>query len=140
MTIIVDLSVALKWYVAEDGSDLALAILDSADILAAPEYLHVEAANAMWAAVEKKRRFSAEIAWDVLSSLRASRILQLMPTSPLLETATRLAFEIRHPVYDCIYLAAALAIDGYVLTADRAFVDSATVQRRYADRVRLLGD
>jgi predicted nucleic acid-binding protein len=60
VTIIVDLSVALKWYVAEDGSDLALAVLDTADILAAPEYLHVEAANAMWAAVEKKRRFSAE--------------------------------------------------------------------------------
>ena len=45
---VIDASVALKWVLAEDASDRALALL-AKDALAAPELFWIECANVLWA-------------------------------------------------------------------------------------------
>lgn len=52
--------------------------------------------------------------------------------------ALDLASELGHPVYDCLYLAVALRRDATVVTADGGFVEAASRNPIYRDRVRLL--
>lgn len=61
------------------------------------------------------------------SALFAARLLQaaeieFLPAYSLLEAATRIALEIGHPAYDCLYLALAAQLDCRFATADERFV------------------
>jgi predicted nucleic acid-binding protein len=59
----------------------------------------------------------------------------LVATAPLVERALHLAHEIEHPLYDCVYLAAAEAVTATVATADRRFFErcsQSTVRSRIA--------
>jgi len=47
---------------------------------------------------------------------------ELWPTVWLVRRALQIATELRHPVYDCFYLALAEAEDAAVVTADRRLV------------------
>jgi predicted nucleic acid-binding protein len=113
--LVVDASVAVKWVVEEDGTEDALALRRKARLIA-PDLLAAECANILW---KKARR--GELSMD--EAVFAARLLQradfeLVPTRPLLESATRLAVELDHPAYDCVYLALALAKDCKLATAD----------------------
>jgi predicted nucleic acid-binding protein len=50
MTLVVDASVALKWYLIEDGAEPARQILADGDTLVAPELVVAEVCNACWLA------------------------------------------------------------------------------------------
>jgi predicted nucleic acid-binding protein len=65
----------------------------------------------------------------------AARLLQgssieVLPTRSLLEPATRLAVELDHPAYDCLYLALAIEKDCPFVTADERFRDKLRRTRR----------
>lgn len=64
---------------------------------------------------------------------------RLAPSAPLLDEAFRLSFRLRHPVYDCLFLALGLREDARVLTADRMF-HAAAGKSDFADSVILLED
>ena len=135
MTIVVDASVAVKWVLRESDSDAADALLDHHDLMAPVLWL-AEAANALWC-----RARIGEITADEADQ-RISELLNAPVASPAIERhlgpALRLATEIGHPVYDCLYLALALHHDTHVVTADRRFA-AAAARPDLADRVRLLG-
>jgi len=134
MTIVVDASVALKWILPEDGSDLADALL-SQDIIA-PSFWLTEAANALWRNVQMKK----------LKSQEASFLLQELLNAPVVSVSTHdelphalvLANELAHPVYDCVYLALALRENIDVVTADRHFAALASRRADLRDRIRML--
>lgn len=116
---VVDVSVAIKWVIEEDGTREALAVRTYGRLLA-PDLLVAECANILW---EKVRR--AEL--SVNEAQFAARLLQasdieFLPTHSLLETATRLAIDTDHPAYDCLYLAVAIQQNCPFITADEAFV------------------
>jgi predicted nucleic acid-binding protein len=132
--IVVDASVALKWVVGETGSDAADALLDQ-DLIAPVLWL-AEAANALW----RKARIgdiTVDQASARLSELREAPVASL-PIEPHIEPALKLAMEIGHPVYDCLYLALALHHQTHVVTADRRFFASAASTPGLAGGVRLL--
>ena len=113
--VVIDASIAIKWVVEEDGTPEALRILGTRP-LSSPDLLLAECANILW---KKVRR--AELARD--EAIMASRVLQrsdveILPTRALMETATRLAIELDHPAYDCVYLALALENGWPFVTAD----------------------
>lgn len=115
MSLVVDASIAVKWVVEEEGTEEALSLRRKAKLIA-PDLLAAECSNILW---KKVRR--GELAKD--EALLAARLLQnadleLLPTRPLLESATRLAVELDHPAYDCVYLALALAKGCNFVTAD----------------------
>jgi predicted nucleic acid-binding protein len=96
--------------------------------LIAPDIMPVEAANAWW----KKVRRGEMAAVDLEEALGGLLGLGLMlaPTVSLLERSARTALEIRHPVYDCVYLSLAAERGASLATADDRL-------RRAAERMRI---
>ena len=134
MRIVVDASVVLKWVFDEPDSEAAVAL--RGDDLMAPVLWLAEAANALWRRV-RINDITAEEAIAHFSELAHAPVTSVA-IEPYLGRALKLAIEIGHPVYDCVYLAVALHHDTHVVTADRRFV-AAAEGPDFAGRVRLLG-
>ncbi|HEY2048419.1 MAG TPA: type II toxin-antitoxin system VapC family toxin [Caulobacteraceae bacterium] len=112
---VIDASVAIKWVVTEEGTEQAVSLL-SAGPLSAPDLLVAECANILWKKVARSELTPEE-------ALLAARILEraeieLHPMRSLLEPAARLAIDLDHPAYDCVYLALAIANGWQFVTAD----------------------
>jgi predicted nucleic acid-binding protein len=134
--LVIDASIAIKWVVQEEGSEAALALRTRAELIA-PDLMIAECANILWKKVERNEVSKSE-------ALIAARLLQranvdILSTRNLLEPATRLAIELEHPAYDCIYLALAIEMDCRFGTADKAFVRKIS-SAPLADRVVALAD
>ena len=136
MTVVIDASVALKWVLAEEGSDAADALLE-VDDLVAPSLWQLEVANALWRRVVRGELSSPE-ADERLTALLSAPVATV-PLEEVLAAAFRLAGDLNHPVYDCLYLALALREDTHVVTADRRFVAAAGALPALFARVRMLG-
>jgi predicted nucleic acid-binding protein len=131
--IVVDASVALKWVLDEPGSEAAVALRDRE--LIAPALWLAETANALWRHA-RTGDISDDEAATYFSELLQAPVASL-PIETHLEPALKLAIEIGHPVYDCIYLALALHHQTQVVTADRRFASAASTPA-LAGSVRLL--
>jgi predicted nucleic acid-binding protein len=133
--VIIDASVAFKLIVDEAGSEEAIKWIGQAELVG-PTLIHCEVGNALWKRVRKgELAEDAEIA-DRLADL--DHLIRTIDETPLVARALRLAIELAHPVYDCIYLALAEANEDELLTADGRFI-RAVVGTPYAARVRELG-
>ncbi len=132
--IVVDASVMVKWALPEAGYEAAKALRHEA--LAAPELCYAECANALWRR-SRLGEFTAEQAVELLRALQAIK-LEITPMAQLAFEALTLATSLNHPVYDCFYLAVAVARDCSLVTADTRF-HKAVAGSPYAGRVRLLG-
>jgi predicted nucleic acid-binding protein len=135
--IVLDASVAAKAYLEEPGSDEAIALLTGREPLLAPELIRVEVAAALLRrfrmgelALEDARRRCEH--W--LERLRQA-LFRLTPDHELLDDAILLSGLLKHPLQDCLYLAAARRFDARLITADRGFRDRA---HPLDDRVTLL--
>ncbi len=136
MTIVVDASVALKWVIEEPGSDEARSLRGQA--LSAPAVWLAEAANTLWRKA-RKNEITVQEARSSFALLQAAPVAATPVEMDIAEALT-LAVELDHPVYDCLYLAAALREDAYVLTADMRFARAVARHADLKDRVRKLGD
>jgi predicted nucleic acid-binding protein len=130
--LVVDSSVALKWFLEDEpGSDVATDLLaahaeDSVAILV-PELLLIEVAHAF-----RRRAVLAEV-YQTVDSLFEFDLL-IVPLEPwLLRSAARIAAEARLALYDAVFVALAAQLDAELVTADRAQAASG------ACRVRLIG-
>ena len=116
MTLVVDASVATKWFVAEPDSPDARALLISGEALIAPDLVVAEACNVAW----KKRR-AGQITPAQAADL-AAEIGRFFDTLIALESlaprALAIADDLAHPVYDCFYLALAEQAAARLVTAD----------------------
>lgn len=135
MPLVVDASVAFKWFVPEASSESALEYLSSDELLWAPDLLLTEIANALYVRLRSiEGGFpAAEAAVARLPSLYSS----LLPTRDYVPAALRLSFELRHAIYDCTYLAVCEAHDLRFVTADKEFAGKLR-GTRYGPRVELL--
>jgi predicted nucleic acid-binding protein len=135
MPLAVDASVAFKWFVPEAGGEAALALLDSDEPLWAPDLVLMELGNALTGRLRPLADgFAvATAAIDRLGALYS----RLLPSSDFVRRAMHLSFELRHPIYDCIYLAMVEREDIKLVTADEKFV-RLMANTAYADRVELL--
>jgi predicted nucleic acid-binding protein len=133
VNVVVDASVAIKWFLPEPLSHEAERLLGGGDALFAPDFLLIEFGNIVW----KKVRLGELARSDgdaAVAALRSGPV-SLVDTTPLVERALHLAHEIDHPLYDCLYLATAEAVSATVATADRRFFDRcalSTMQSRIA--------
>ena len=134
---IVDASVAVKWFMREPDSHLARAFGASATVMLAPEFLVLEVANALRKAVATGA-VSRDYAEQSIAIAR--RIFDpLIETDSLINKAFTSSLTLRHPIYDCLYLAAAERLDLPLITADAAFV-AKLAGTPFAQRVVLLAD
>jgi predicted nucleic acid-binding protein len=115
--LVVDASVALKWFVREEGSDRAAAILESHATLIAPDLIVAEACNAAWRSWRAGGLHPAQRA-AVAEKLPAA-LDAIIPCAGLAPRAMALAAKLDHPAYDCFYLALAEQRAATLVTADR---------------------
>jgi predicted nucleic acid-binding protein len=132
---VVDASIAVKWVVEEDGTPQALALRQRARLIA-PELLVAECANILWKKV-RRRELSKDEAVLASRLLQAAEI-ELQSTRSLLEPATRIAIELDHPAYDCVYIALAVANGCQFVTADESLVHKLDQSRQQALRDRVV--
>jgi predicted nucleic acid-binding protein len=121
VNLVVDASVAIKWFAPEVLSPEAESLLDGGDALFAPDLLLLECGNIIWKKVRLGELARAD--GDAALAVLRSGPIDLLDTRPLVERALQLAHELKHPVYDCVYLAVAEAVDAMLVTADRRFFD-----------------
>ncbi len=122
MNLVIDASVAIKWFLAENLHAEARRLLDGDDILHAPDLLPVEMANAAWKKAKRKEIDGGQAKAIALAHLRG--VPELRPSADLIDRALQMALELDHPVHDCVYLACAEAVGGIVATADKRFQDA----------------
>jgi predicted nucleic acid-binding protein len=132
--IVIDASVAVKWVLDEPNVEAATAL--RAYELIAPAFWLLEAASVLWRR-SRSGEFNTDDALEFLLELQNAPVASL-PIEPYLGSALRLAADVSHPVYDCLYLAVAIQHETHVVTDDRRFAAIAA-RPGFAGRVRLLG-
>ena len=135
--IVLDASVAVKWYVKEKGSDEADDFLSGEQRPVAPELIRAEVFSAL---CNQHRLYGKPKEPVALLCGRWTRDLQeisvrLFENAPLMEPAWNIALAFQHAIYDCIYLALAEQLGVPLVTADDAFIRK--VKRKFP-RVQLL--
>jgi predicted nucleic acid-binding protein len=123
-TLVVDASVAAKWFLPEPDAPAALRLLDGRRRLAAPDLIYCEVGNIIW-------RLSAR---KLLSPDEASRMIEDFLSMPLeiydsasvLPSALEIAITTKRTVYDSLYLALAIELDATVVTADHRWANALT--------------
>lgn len=116
---VVDASVVVKWVSMEADSDQALFLMRNRRLLA-PDLLVAEIANTLATKI-RLRELSLSEAQEAAGFIRAVRI-EFAATADFMATAIDLAATLRHPAYDCFYLALALAKGVRFVTADSRFL------------------
>lgn len=105
--VVVDASIAVKWYVPEIHSEAAAKLLSGRYELIAPDLLLPEAANVIWKKTAR-RELTEKEGRAILAGLLGVGI-ELVPSSRYVEAALILANATRTTVYDSLYLAVAVS-------------------------------
>lgn len=133
---VIDASVAVKWVYDEPGAREARELLQAQPSLTAPVIWRLETTNAL-AKKQHQGHLSPQEVRERIDYL-ATVPIALVDDDELLPEALSLSFQLRHPIYDCLYLALALRETSRVLTADRPFVRAAK-RCGYHDTIELVG-
>jgi predicted nucleic acid-binding protein len=117
--LVVDSSVAIKWFVSEDDSDDALDLRDRHQLLA-PHLLIAECVNAFWK-MARRGQLSADEAVLACQGLALSEVALKDMTDHSVQAGT-MAIAFDHPAYDCFFLALSAAEGLPYVTADLSLV------------------
>ena len=119
MIVVIDASVAVKWYLPEADVDIAERFLSDEYELHAPELILSEFGNILW----KKSR-TGEIETNIVRASVANfkaLPITLHSHKELIEPAVAGAVATGQTVYDWVYLALAVSMSVKFVTADRRF-------------------
>lgn len=125
--LVIDASVAVKWYDTEPGKEAALDILMRAEYglaLYAPPLIVAEIANILW----KKNRvgqLGSEAASEIMEAFLNSGV-RFHSTDELVLKGLKIAMNTGRTAYDSLYLALAVELGCKVVTADKRLVNGLT--------------
>lgn len=117
-SIIVDASVAIKWFVPEIHASAAVGLLNKKFKLLAPDLIFAEVGNILWKKWRLKE-LTRDIAGSILSDFKKIPF-EIHESEALLSTAWHIATTHDCTVYDSLYVALAEREKGLLVTADRA--------------------
>lgn len=135
--LVVDSSVVVKWFVDEPLHAEARHIYKYQKDILAPELVLIEVANAAWKKVQRKE-IGADQAYEIIN-LAFEALPGFIHSPDILVEAIKLAIELAHPVYDCLYLACISGPQDTLVTGDKRFFDKVK-GTRFGDRIRYLDD
>ena len=135
---VVDVSVAVKWFVPEIREVQAASLLDDQNRLLAPDLIYSEFANIIWKKTYLRSELSASQGTHIINNF-PNAPLQIFSSADLFSYAFDLACETGRTAYDCMYLALALAHDEALITDDERFYNSLR-NTSYASSVVWLGN
>ena len=134
-TLVIDASVAVKWFVREEQSDEARRLAESGAKLVAPRLIGLEVA----AALSKKARRKLVDPAVVDTCVDALPIFfdELIDDGALVRSAVSIALDLDHALYDCLYLEAARRREAVLVTSDLRFLGKAARGRQKTEIVAL---
>ena len=115
--LIVDASVAAKWFVEEEYGEAALSVLDEKNQLHAPDFLLLEMDSIVCKWVRRGVVSPAE-GTEVRDAFRQYPVRH-HPFISFLDSAFAIANQTGQSVYDSLYVALAALLNGRMVTADR---------------------
>ncbi len=118
--VVVDANIAVKWLVDEVQGREAARLLQDESELHAPRVMAAEVANALWQKVDRGEIEPATA--GVLADSVQGLPLHWANDEQILADAVRIAIELDHAAYDCMYLALAHRLGARLVTADMKFV------------------
>jgi predicted nucleic acid-binding protein len=113
---VVDASIAFLWFANEPDGWGAERLLEGESALLAPDLMAAEVTNAWWKKLRRREMGLADVEQAVTNLLAVG--IAWTPSTVLLQPAIRLAAELGHPVYDCLYLTLAASHAAPLATAD----------------------
>ncbi|MBN2251856.1 MAG: type II toxin-antitoxin system VapC family toxin [Candidatus Altiarchaeota archaeon] len=120
MLLVLDASVVIKWLKEEKDSAKALKIRDEyckgMHEIMVPDLVLYEIANAL----RFDGKFTPDLIKKSIESLFDMDITITTPSVDLIGEATKLAHDHKTTVYDAVYMALALKVNGVFITADAA--------------------
>lgn len=119
MRLVVDASVAVKWFLPEIHSRAAERLLSEAFELMAPDLICSELGNVLWKRW-RRRELSEAAASEILSDFKRYP-LDIFRSGLMLDDVWRLASTLNRSFYDCVYLALAETKKCPLVTADLKF-------------------
>ncbi len=119
---VVDANVAVKWVLEEIHSEAASRLLNNSHILLVPDFFFSEVGNIFW----KQVRFGTATLEEAKFNLNqiAMTPIQVYQSKFLVSSALEIAVRVQQAVYDCVYLALAVAQGCQMVTADERFVNA----------------
>jgi predicted nucleic acid-binding protein len=135
--VVVDASVAAKWFLPEPDASAALRLLDGRHRLVAPDLIRAEIGNIVWK-LHARGVLNANEASDMIEHF-LSMPLEIHDSTYLLAPALQIAITTNRTVYDSLYLALAVELNGVVVTADERWTN-ALANSPFARFIRSLGD
>jgi predicted nucleic acid-binding protein len=120
--VVVDASVAVKWYLPEPYSADAEKLLSGVYRLLAPDLIVSEVGNILWKRIMRSE-LSVPKAKGIMAAF-AELPLTLLPANTLAENAMTVACGLKRAFYDSIYLALAMTADCRLVTADRKLYEA----------------
>jgi predicted nucleic acid-binding protein len=123
--VVVDASVAVKWYVDEELSDEAIALrrqwAASGTRILVPDFLRLEFTNA----ISFQKNITPAEKRRMVHNLLETTFDTLITDPDMIKDALELALKLNASVYDCLYLAFALYYKATLVTADARFAAKA---------------
>ncbi|MCC7045123.1 MAG: type II toxin-antitoxin system VapC family toxin [Alphaproteobacteria bacterium] len=137
MTVVVDASVGVRWFINMPGTEAAAALLQQEETLIAPDLVVAESCNVAWKAVRA----------GLMTPRQADAVAEQLPLAletifagiGLARRAGEIARSLDHPVYDCFYLSLAEQANCDMLTMDRRLLRR-VARTPWANRVHVLTD
>lgn len=138
-TVIVDASVAVKWFAPEIYGEHADFLLGHGLTLIAPNLLPLEVGNALL----KKLRAGEVTAEQCVAALEAlEALVDLHPAEARVATTLQAAIAHATSIYDATYIALAMETGHSIVTADRRLYEAVSSQLNacWIEEVTQLGD
>jgi predicted nucleic acid-binding protein len=135
---VVDASVVIKWFVPEIHSDAARRLLEKSTHYLAPDLVFAEVGNAIWKKVRRGEltpRQGRELAADV-----SNVAVESVPARGLVEDACGIAIATGLTVYDAMYVALAVRLETWLITADERLVRTAASHPMISSHVQAVGE
>ena len=123
MTLVVDASVALKWFLPDQPlAAEALSVVRRGSTLIAPDILIAEVCNAAWRSARLGRIGQDQV--NEIAAILPRFFDALVDAALLAPRAVAIAAELDHPIYDCLYVALAEARQARLISADAQLLGS----------------
>ncbi len=127
--IVVDASVAVKWFLKEAHSVEAITLLTLEEKLVGPNLIAYEVAGAFLRAFQRQEidRATCMHCQDRWLHAIQKNVLQISFVHADIDRGGEIAAELGHALADCIYLAMAERLRGRLVTADLVFFEKAHI-------------
>jgi predicted nucleic acid-binding protein len=122
MRLVLDASVAVKWFLPEIHSRAAERLLSGDFELMAPDLIWSELGNVLWKRWRRRELTEAAVS-GILSDFKRYPLV-IFRSGPIVEDVWRLASTLNRSFYDSVYLALAEARKSPLVTADAKFFNA----------------